>query len=181
MDPMEPVDPQDPSDPQDPQDPSDPQDPLEPADPEDPQGPTDPGATSGEPQADISDEELESLAVIQAEMLVIQQETQSEVDQIIEDAGIRYDEFLQMYYSLIGPDGELEGDFSDEVDEEFVPVIEEVVEHEQQADEQIDQVIEEHGYDEESFNELSETVASDPVLSEELNDMISRLIQDQQM
>ena len=180
VDPIEPMEPVDPSD-SDVLQPADPNDPAgqEPMDPAEPMEPADPGRENQDPDtANIAPEKLEEVAAVQAEIVVVQQRTQQEVDAIVEEAGIPYDEFLRMYYSLLGPDGEPEGNISEQVDEEFAPVIQEVVEREQQANEEVESIMSEHGMDESEYNQLSQEIAQDPELSVELNDMVSELIRE---
>ena len=87
------------------------EDPFEPIDPEDP--------AAEDPFEPIDPDDLESLAIVQAEMMIAQQEAQQQIDGIIAESGVAYEEFLRMYYSMIGPDGEFEGDPDADVDEEF--------------------------------------------------------------
>ncbi len=134
-----------------------------------------------DPFEPIDPEELESLAIVQAEMMIAQQEAQQQIDEIIAESGIAYEEFLQMYYSMIGPDGEIEGDLDADVDEEFRELFEHVHQIERQADEEIEAAMAEVGMDDEQYSELSRVAAENTETANQLDSMVSELIRQQQM
>jgi hypothetical protein len=129
--------------------------------------PASPVQAQPQPAAEVSSEDIEKFARAIAQLQTIQQETQTELLQIVEGQGLTPDRFNQIAEAQQNPQAATDVEISDEELQSFEQAANEITAVRQQTQTRFQEAVQAEGLEVEQFNQILAAVQQDPALQQE--------------
>lgn len=134
--------------------------------------PASPVQTQPQPAAEVSSEDIEKFARAIAQLQTIQQETQTELLQIVEGQGLTPDRFNEIAEAQQNPEAATDVEISDEELQSFEQAANEITAVRQQTQTRFQEVVQAEGLEVEQFNQILAAVQQDPALQQEVEQIL---------
>lgn len=134
--------------------------------------PTSPVQAQPQPAAEVSSEDIEKFARAIAQLQSIQQETQTELLQIVEGQGLTPDRFNQIAEAQQNPQAATDVEISDEELQSFEQAANEITAVRQQTQARLQEAVQAEGLEVEQFNQILAAVQQDPALQQEVEQIL---------
>jgi hypothetical protein len=134
--------------------------------------PTSPVQAQPQPAAEVSSEDIEKFARAIAQLQTIQQETQTELLQIVEGQGLTPDRFNQIAEAQQNPQAATNVEISDEELQSFEQAANEITAVRQQTQARLQEAVQAEGLEVEQFNQILAAVQQDPALQQEVEQIL---------
>ncbi|MBD1999682.1 DUF4168 domain-containing protein [Leptolyngbya sp. FACHB-541] len=130
--------------------------------------------TQAQPQsaAEVSSEDIEKFARAIAQLQTIQQETQTELLQIVEGQGLTPDRFNEIAEAQQNPQAGADVEISDEELQSFEQAANEITTVRQQTQARFQEAVQAEGLEVEQFNQILAAVQQDPALQQEVEQIL---------
>lgn len=134
--------------------------------------PASPVQAQPQPAAEVSSEDIEKFARAIAQLQTIQQETQTELLQIVEGQGLTPDRFNEIAEAQQNPEAATDVEISDEELQSFEQAANEITAVRQQTQTRFQEVVQAEGLEVEQFNQILAAVQQDPALQQEVEQIL---------
>jgi hypothetical protein len=134
--------------------------------------PASPVQAQPQPAAEVSSEDIEKFARAIAQLQTIQQETQTELLQIVEGQGLTPDRFNQIAEAQQNPQAATDVEISDEELQSFEQAANESTAVRQQTQTRFQEAVQAEGLEVEQFNQILAAVQQDPALQQEVEQIL---------
>ena len=134
------------------------------------QAPDDPMQQPEAPQVEVDSNELDQFAGAMNEVQEIQIDSQSQIEAQIEDSELDQQRFQEIHSASINPQVEAPEDISDVEQSEYDNLLDELVEVEQEAQQEMQAAVQDAGLDVERFNEIATAIQQDDELWQRLQE-----------
>lgn len=134
--------------------------------------PTPPTQAQPQPAAEVSSEDIEKFARAIAQLQTIQQETQTELLQIVEGQGLTPDRFNEIAEAQQNPEAAPAVEISDEELQSFEQAASEITAIRQQTQARFQEAVQAEGLAVEQFNQILAAVQQDPALQQEVEQIL---------
>lgn len=136
--------------------------------PQPPRQPQDPVV----PQAQIESNELQQFANAIKQLRVIQQESITQMTQVVQREGLSEQRFMEIYQSKRNPSAQPTGKITQEEQQKFEQASTKIREIQQSAQPKMEQAVAKAGLNVQRFNQISAAVRQDPALQQKVQQMI---------
>lgn len=134
--------------------------------------PAPPTPTQPQPAAEVSSEDIEKFARAIAQLQTIQQETQTELLQIVEGQGLTPDRFNEIAEAQQNPQAAPSVEISDEELQNFEQAANEITAVRQQTQARFQEAVQAEGLAVDQFNQILAAVQQDPELQQEVEQIL---------
>ena len=115
-------------------------------------------------QADVTNEEVEKFAVTFQKMRMLNQEAQKELSEVISSEGMEVSRFNTLYQAQMDP--ETEADFTEDEEQKFNVIIEELNKRQTVLRAKVEDMIKENGLTMERYEQIGNQLQNDAALQE---------------
>lgn len=115
-------------------------------------------------QADVTNEEVEKFAVTFQKMRMLNQEAQKELSEVISSEGMEVSRFNTLYQAQMDP--ETEADFTEDEEQKFNVIIEELNKRQTVLRAKVEDMIKENGLTMERYEQIGNQLQNDATLQE---------------
>ena len=124
------------------------------------------------PQAQIESNELQQFANAIKQLRVIQQESITQMTQVVQREGLSEQRFMEIYQSKRNPSAQPTGKITQEEQQKFEQASTKIREIQQSAQPKMEQAVAKAGLNVQRFNQISAAVRQDPALQQKVQQMI---------
>jgi hypothetical protein len=124
------------------------------------------------PQVQIDAEELQKFANAIKQLQVIQQESITEMTQVVQREGLSEQRFMQIYQTQQNPSAQPTAKITPEEQQNFEQASTRIREIEQQTQSKMEKSVENAGLNVQRFNQIMVAVRQDPALQQKVQQMI---------